>query len=326
MRFPGSVRLSPALIIFGALGSAAVLIAFAPVTRAAIGTQASGVTPPPTPSPTETPVPVNAFLSLDITAGDPNTQITVNGGAFLPNEAMTLYWDQPNKVAGSANADQNGNFSAPHIKPFAGDAPGIHKICASVPPNPCASFTLQIGASPSPSPSATPSSPPSTTPSTFPSQSSGSTPIATTLNGFDVISRPPFVFLPLIGFLGILVSLGYWVLSVVRRPRTFAPSAAVVHRASRPDYTAEFGTSPPPAEPIPSPSAWEESVPKAPAEAPPPVPAPEPAPSTAPEPEPMTAAAEPEPPGVEGWGQFSESAWPELPAADEPPELPEPGE
>jgi hypothetical protein len=321
MRFPRSVRLSPALVIFGALGSAAVLIAFAPVTRAALGTQASGVTPTPTAPPTETPVPVNAFLSLDVTAGDPNTQITVNGGAFLPNEAMTLYWDQPNKVAGSANADQNGNFSAPHIKPFAGDAPGIHKICASVPPNPCASFTLQVGASPTASPSATPSPTPSTAPSTLPSQSSNSTPIAATLNGFDVISRPPFVFLPLIGFLAILVSLGYWVLSVVRRPRTFAPSAAVVHRASRPDYSAEFGATPPALEPTPSPSAWEESVPKTPVETLEAVPPAEPAPSAAPEP-----AAEPEPPLVEGWGQFSESDWPELPAADEPPELPEPGE
>src|SRR5260370_33936059 len=97
----------------------------------------------PTPTPSPSPIPTNAFLSLDVTAGDPNTQITVNGGAFLPNESMTLIWDPPNnKVAGGAVADASGNFTT-HVKPFTGDPPGLHHLCASVPPNPCASFTLQ---------------------------------------------------------------------------------------------------------------------------------------------------------------------------------------
>jgi hypothetical protein len=127
------------------------------------------------------------------------------------------------------------------------------------------------------------------------------------------------------------------VLSIVRRPRSLAyPSAAVVHRASRPDYTAEFGTAPLSPAPTPTPSAWEEPLPKTPPVPPQSVVAPEPEPSTAPEPEPPAAAAEPEsppagtgepePPPVSGWGQFSESDWPELPARDEPPELPEPGD
>src|SRR5260370_1373538 len=97
----------------------------------------------PTPTPSPSPIPTNAFLSLDVTAGDPNTQITVNGGAFLPNESMTLIWDPPNnKVAGGAVADASGNFTT-HVKPFTGDPPGLHHLCASVPPNPCASSTLQ---------------------------------------------------------------------------------------------------------------------------------------------------------------------------------------
>src|SRR6202162_4291417 len=127
-------------------------------------------TPTPSPSPSPTPIPTNAFLSLDVTAGDANTQITVNGGAFLPNESMTLIWDPPNnKVAGGAVADSSGNFST-HVKPFSGDSPGLHHLCASVPPNPCATFTLQAVAvtptlqpSPSPSPDTSPSPSPSPT-------------------------------------------------------------------------------------------------------------------------------------------------------------------
>jgi len=89
-----------------------------------------------------------------VTDGGPTTQITVNGGAFLPNEQMTLYWDQLNKVAGSGVADGSGNFVT-HVKPFSGDAPGVHKLCASVPPNPCANFTLEA-ATPTPSAATSP--------------------------------------------------------------------------------------------------------------------------------------------------------------------------
>src|SRR5258706_3536209 len=145
MRFPGiSTRLRSLAPIIGAIGLAVVLVAVAPSARAAIGTDASGVTPPPpSPTPPPTPTPTNAFLSLDVTAGDPTTQITVNGGAFLPNESMTLIWDPPNnKVAGGAAPDGSGKFNT-HVKPFSGDPPGLHRLCASVSPNPCASFTLQ---------------------------------------------------------------------------------------------------------------------------------------------------------------------------------------
>lgn len=193
-----------------------------------------------------------------MTDGGPNTQITVNGGAFLPNEHMTLYWDQMNKVAGSAVADANGNFVAPNIKPFAGDSPGVHKLCASVAPNPCANFTLEAP-TPSPSPSPTPTESPSPSPVETVAPTISPTPVAATLNSFDVISRPPFVFLPLIGLLAIALSLGYWIVSLIRRPRQLAlPSAAVVHRAMRPDYTAGFGTPPPAAHDpsTPEPSAW----------------------------------------------------------------------
>lgn len=323
MRFPGFVRLSPLLVIVGALVSAGFLFALAPAARAAITPTASGVTPPP-----PTPTPVNAFITIDVTSGGPSTAINVTGGQFLPNQQTTLYWDQPNKVAGSATADANGSFST-KVKPFDGDAPGVHKLCASVPPNPCATFSLEPPASALPSPSPSPSPSPEASASAGATASPSASPVGTTLNGFDVISKPPFVFLPLIGIAALVVSLGYWVMSIVRRPRTVVfPSAAVVHRATRPDYTAPFGTPPPAPTASAAPSAWEDIVPKG---APPP---------DVPEAEPPMGAEPPPPPGVAAEPPPS-SDWPELPAptpeemreemrqflspSEEPTEPPEPG-
>ncbi|HSP09455.1 MAG TPA: hypothetical protein VLU92_07670 [Candidatus Dormibacteraeota bacterium] len=261
--------------------------------------------PTPTPPPSPSPIPANAFLTLDVATGPVNTDITVSGGAFLASEQMTLYWDPPStKVAGGANADPSGNFTT-HVKPFAGDAPGIHHLCASVAPFPCANFTL-VAATPSPSPSPSPSpdaSPsPSPSPSDTPTALSSPTPGAATLSGIDLITRPPFVFIPIIGVLAILASLAYWLFSVFRRPPAPAalPAAAVVHRATRPDYAAEFGTPPPAPAPVPPPpSAWDDM-----ATAPPVAPTPPPA-----------APVEPEPPVSD------------LPSApDGPPDLPEPAE
>jgi hypothetical protein len=309
--------------MFSAAAAASFLFVLAPAARAACGTASS--------SPCPSPIPQNAFLSLDVTDGGPNTQITVNGGAFLANEQMTLIWDQPNKVAGGAVADGSGNFVT-HVKPFTGDTPGQHKLCASVEPRPCANFTLEAAAttpSPSPSPSESPSPSPEATASTTPSPS----PVGATLNGLDLISKPPFVFLPIVGGLAILLSLGYWAVSMIRRPRTPTPlpSAAVVHRATRPDYTAGFGTPPPaPAPAVSSQSAWSEPVHPLIAPAPAPAPAPEPpaAPPQPPEaPEPELPHVEWGPPGE--WGPGTPDAgYPELSAPDEPPETggPEPGE
>ncbi|MGH7761280.1 MAG: hypothetical protein ACREOY_07680 [Candidatus Dormibacteraceae bacterium] len=307
---------------------AVALIAVAPITRAAIGTDASGVSPPP---PSPSPIPTNAFLSLDVTAGDPNTQITVNGGAFLPNESMTLIWDPPdNKVAGGAVADSSGNFTT-HVKPFTGDAPGLHHLCASVPPNPCATFTLQAVAV-TPTPQASPSPDTSPSPSPSPTDTASPTPVAATLNGIDLMLKPPFVILPIIAGAGLAIALVYWILSIVMRPRQKSlKSVAVAHLASRPDYAAGFGTPPPvPAPPAPPPSAWADVLPEAPASSPgSPEPPAEPqalaseeAPEAAPAEPSAAAAGEPSatPPGV------PPEALPPDPAAapDEPPDFPEP--
>jgi len=122
--------------------------------------------------------------------------------------------------------------------------------------------------------------------------------ITSALSGLDVISRPPFVFLPIFGIGAILLSLAYWAFSVIRRPRRLSPlpSAAIVHRATRPDYSAGFGAAPAaPAAPSPTeqPSAWSEPMHAAPPAAPLQPPSP---------PEPSSTAAEPQ---VE-WGPPSE--------------------
>ena len=312
MRVPGSPRFVPAIVMLAAAASATFLFVHAPSVRAECGGTASGATPcPPSPS----PIPVNAFLSLDVTDGAANTVINVTGGQFLPNEQVTLYWDQQNKVAGGATADNNGSFNT-RVKPFSADPPGVHKLCATVPPNPCANFNLESAtATPSASPTP-PTASPTASPDVNPTVTPIASPVAATLNGFDVISKPPFVFLPVAGALAIALALVYWLFSVVRRPRAVAlPSAAVVHRATRPDYSAGFGTPPPASPQTPAPSAWPEPVygaPQMPAE--------------------PAAASEPELPAAEWgppieWGTGAPDAgYPELSAPEEPLELPEHGD
>ncbi|HEV2141452.1 MAG TPA: hypothetical protein VGT01_09675, partial [Candidatus Dormibacteraeota bacterium] len=203
--------------------------------------------------------------------------------------------------------------------PYAGDAPGVHHLCASVQPNPCANFTLQAP-QPSPSPSPSPTESPSPTPTATTSGTPTTSPVASTLNGFDVISRPPFVFLPIAGAAAIGLALAFWLYTVVRRPRQVAfPSAAVVHRAMRPDYSVGFGTPPSAAPASPEPSAWPEGAPRP---QPPPV-------------GPQPAQSRPEPPAEDSqisnvewgppveWGTgSSEWGFPEPPQEDwpDPPE------
>ena len=313
MRSSGTLRLAPAAVMLAALASAVFLFAHAPTARAECGTASSA--PCPTPTPT---IPQNAFLSFDVTSGDANTVITVTGGQFLPNEPMNLYWDRADHVAGTATADGSGSFSNVKVKPFPGDGPGGHKLCASVAPNPCAFFTINPASTPTPSPTVEPSPSPTTSPEPVVSAGPSPTPIAASLSGFDVISKPPFVFLPLAGFLGIALSLGYWVVSTVRRPRQrMLPTAAVVHRAMRPDYTAGFGTPPPAPAAETEPSAWNEPASPAVASPSPPTPAPA---------EPAVPEAEWGPPVEWGTGT-SDWGFPEPPQApDDAPEAPQPGD
>ena len=340
--FPGFMRFLRLLVLLPVwlLVIAADTPTTSPSPSPAGATPATTPTPTPSPSPSPSPIPVNAFLSLDVTAGNATTVINVSGGQFLPNETLTLYWDQPTKVAGSATADSNGSFNT-RVKPFAGDPPGVHKLCASVQPNPCANFTLQAAsASPSPSPTPSESPSPSASPEETPAFVATPARISTSLSGFDVISRPPFVFLPIFGAGALLLSLAYWAFSAIRRPRrpSLLPSAAVVHRATRPDYSAGFGTPPSGPSQGPAPSAWNEPMRSAPPAAParplvmpvtPLTPVPPVTPVTPVTPPPPAVPQEPQvewgPPvewgtGKAGWG------FEEPPEVDDSAEIPQPGD
>ena len=310
MRSPRILGLAPLAAVFAALASSIALFTIAPSVRAACGTASSPC-----------PTPINAFISLDPTAGDSNTLVNVSGGQFLANEDMTLYWDQADHVAGTAHADANGSFNA-RVKPIATDAPGVHKLCANVAPNPCANFALQpvtptptAASSPSPSPTESPS--PSPTPlgaGTGPTNNDSST-----ISGLDVITKPPFVFLPIAAAAAIVLALAFWLFAYLRRPRQAAPltSAAVVHRAMRPDYGAGFGTPPAAAPAPPVPSAWDDPVRRPTAPPAPAAPPAQPAPPPPAEPDSEISNVEWGP--AVDWGTGSgDWGFPEPPAVDDP--------
>jgi len=164
---------------------------------------------------------------------------------------MSLYWDSASKVVADVQADSGGGFTKV-VTPFPGDGPGVHRLCASVAPGPCAGFNLQ--GPPTPTPPAVPSPSAVASPSPSPSPTPSASPVALTVNGggrsgLDVITKPPFVFLPIIALLALLAALAYWVL--MRGDRTpVLPSASVVHRSARPDI-GPVAPRPPPTPPAP---------------------------------------------------------------------------
>ncbi len=225
MRFRcNPLPVTPANLVLAALASAMVFFAISPLARAALTIAATPV-----------PTPVRANLSLNPAAGSANTKITVTGSSFNPNQSMNLYWDDPSHIATAVTADGNGNFTKSGVTAFPGDKPGTHRLCASVLPKPCANFALQAPASPTPTPPAsTPSAEPSPSPAESPTASSLPFPLVQPNYGIDVLTKPPFVFFPIIAVLGILAALAYWALSSRRTPPNL-PTASVVHRSARPD-------------------------------------------------------------------------------------------
>jgi hypothetical protein len=269
------------------------------------------------------PYPGGATIGLQPTAGRSNTAITVTGQNFLRNESMTLYWDVSSHVAGSVVTDDNGAFTKV-VKPFPGDKPAVHRLYASVQPKPYANFTLQSAPTPSPSESPSPGESPTPSPSDTPQASGPRTGGGGGgISGLDILTRPPFVFLPIIGILGLLGVLIYWAVSSRRRP--MAPSSAsVVHHATRPDYMEPFGggaARPIPAAPVAAPSPPPPAV--QPPQAYPPAPAQQVPPAyQSPPPAAAPPAPQAPPPGPVQWPA------PPSPAAapDEPPDLPEPSD
>jgi hypothetical protein len=279
------------------------------------------------------PYPGGASIGLQPSAGTATTAITVTGQLFLKNESITLYWDATNHVAGTVITDDNGAFTKV-VKMFAGAKPGVHRLYANVQPKPFGSYSFQATPTPTPTPGESPSPSSTETPQASGPRTGGGGG-GGGISGLDILTRPPFVFLPIIGILGLLGVLIYWAVSSRRRP--MAPSSAsVVHHATRPDYMEPFGggaARPVPAAPVPSPAA----PPPQPVQPPPTYP-PLPAQQVPPaferppvQPVPPAfqppAAAPPPPPQAPPPGPVQ---WPAPPhpaaAPDEPPDLPEPSD
>ncbi len=282
------------------------------------------------------PVPTGASIGLNPTAGRSTTAITVTGELFLKNQSVTLYWDLSTHVAAKLVTDDAGAFTKV-VKPRTGDVPKVHKLCANVLPKPaCATFTLQAAPKPtpaSPSPSDVPSPSPTDTPQASGTRLGGG---GGGISGLDIITRPPFVFLPIIAIIGILGVLVYWLLSR-RRQLPPASAATVVHRATRPDYMAPFPTAggPPVAPPPPAqPSAWDAPIQSLPPVQPYVPPAVQPQPPAAPyAPTPYVPPPVPPqapPPAAPPAAPPRTVEWPapqNPPAApDEPPDLPQPSD
>src|SRR5207237_2143188 len=154
--------------------------------------------PAPTdnPSPQPTPTPIHAYITLDVSAGGPNTQITVSGNSFNPGQAVSIDWDSDtSKVLGSATANAQGNFSGVRVKAYARAAPGLHHLCATVNPFPCAQFTLQGTPTPTPRVSPRPTPTPSASPSPSPTPSLISIHDASNNHRHDALLIQPFGFI-----------------------------------------------------------------------------------------------------------------------------------
>ena len=283
------------------------------------------------------PLPTGASLGMQPSAGVLTTTITVTGQLFLKSESLSLYWDLASHTAATVVTDDNGAFTKV-LKPRALDKPGVHKLCANVQPKPCANFTLQTAPTPLPSTTPSPNESPTPTPTDTP-QASGVRQGGGGISGLDIITRPPFVFLPIIAIIGILGLFAYWLLSRRRRDVPPASAATVVHRATRPDYMAPFPTASgapvAPQEPVQQ-SAWDAPIqPRAAVQAPPPAQAPPPVqPPAAPYaptpyvPPPVPPQALPPAPPPAAPPRTVEWPAPQNPPAapDEPPDLPQPSD
>src|SRR5690348_2964432 len=83
------------------------------------------------PTPTPVPTPVNAFITLSISAGGPQSTISVSGNSFDPNQYIILLWDDdPSKGLGTVTTDAQGNFANVNVRPYPRAQPGLHRICA----------------------------------------------------------------------------------------------------------------------------------------------------------------------------------------------------
>ena len=88
-------------------------------------------TPEPTPRPTSTPAP---YLELDPTQGvaGNDTSVQATGGLWVPDQTVTLYWDDNTLELGTVVAGSDGTFETTFTTPTSGApaAVGLHTVIA----------------------------------------------------------------------------------------------------------------------------------------------------------------------------------------------------
>ncbi|HEV2954301.1 MAG TPA: hypothetical protein VG015_09430 [Candidatus Dormibacteraeota bacterium] len=254
-------------------------------------------TPSPSPTPSPTPTPINAQLDVSPLEGVSGSTIQVTGSRFLPNESVTLLWDNlSDKSLGVETADATGTFSASVTLPA--DSPGSHTIYAKEVQNAHVNFLLQ---SPQPSPTVSQSL------EVSPSPTDTGIPPGVTIQagsgdggpGLSFLTRPPFVFFPLLLILGIAGAVAYTINSR-RKPRP-RPGTKYASHASRTAGPAAWTPPRPPS------MADSPSPPSPPAIVPP-----------APEPSPPGPASGPAWPSEPNWPP--EPTWPPKPSEPPPPQ------
>jgi hypothetical protein len=133
--------------------------------------------------------------------------------------------------------------------------------------NVCTGFTLEALPSPTSTPTETPSASPSPSPSaslvapTATPSSGGASPLA-------LLTRPPFVYLPILAAVALLVFLGLYLWRA--RPTPPIGEVTILHRAPQPRTYESQPASPPPAPSPPPPPPVVYESPTGPAPPPPP--------------------------------------------------------
>ena len=259
------------VLVLGA--SASFALAMAPVAAAATGFATGGGTnPTPTPAavPTPTPTPVPSIF-LNPTSAPAGAQVNLGGTNFPPDGSFNVSFD--GIIITTVQSDTAGSIASTAILVPNSVTPGEHSICVEVQQgvNVCFQhFVVEaaVTASPSPSPSATPS--PTSSPTVgaaAPTTSGGG------VSPLGLLTRPPFVFLPILAVVGLLGFLALW----AWRTRAAPPLGEVTFEHLSPTPRA-YEPAPAPAAPTPAEPPVKPSIYEHPVDAPAPPLAPPPSP------------------------------------------------